>query len=236
MLAFFSGGYFDEARAWAGLVVWALVALAAVTAPRLLPGHRAGRIALAGLALFAAWTLLSASWAPIVGDAYHRGQLAVVYAGALIAAASLLHGRRALRAVEPAVVGGTLLVVGYGISERLVPGLLHFAHSISAQGRLEQPLTYWNAMGELAAIGLVLCVRMAGDASAPRWLRVRRRLRRRWGWGCTCRFSRGALFACAAGIITLVVVAPGASSCDRARSRCAAGALGAPSLRRRCMR
>jgi O-Antigen ligase len=226
VLAFFSGGYFDEARAWTGLVVWALVALAAVTAPRLLPGRRAGRIALAGLALFAAWTLLSATWAPIVGDAYHRGQLAVVYAGALIAAASLLHGRRALRAVEPAVVGGALLVVGYGISERLVPGLLHFQHSISAQGRLEQPLTYWNAMGELAAIGLVVSLRVAGDGTRQRSLRLAATAAAApLGMGLYISFSRGALFACAAGIATLVVVAPG-----REQLRVGGVALGAAVL------
>jgi hypothetical protein len=228
VLAFFSGGYFDEARGWTGLVVWVLVALAAATAPRLLPGHRAGRVALAGLALFAAWTLLSATWAPIVGDAYHRGQLAVVYAGALIAASSLLRGRRALRAVEPAVVGGTLLVVGYGVSERLVPGLLHFQHSISAQGRLEQPLTYWNAMGELAAIGLVVCLRIAGDATRQRSFRlIATAAAAPLGMGLYLSFSRGALFACAAGIVTLVVVAPSRAQVRAGGVALAAGVLGA---------
>ena len=32
-LAFFSGGYFDGPRAWAGLVAWALVAVAVLAAP-----------------------------------------------------------------------------------------------------------------------------------------------------------------------------------------------------------
>ena len=68
------------------------------------------------------------------------------------------------RAVEPALAAGALIVIGYGISERLLPGLLHFPRSVSAEGRLEQPLTYWNAMGELAALGFVLCARLAGDA------------------------------------------------------------------------
>ena len=49
--------------------------------------------------------------------------------------------------VEPALAAGTVVVIGYGLSARLLPGLLHFARSVSAQGRLEQPLTYWNAMG-----------------------------------------------------------------------------------------
>jgi len=82
-------------------------------------------------------------------------------------------------------------VIGYGLSERLLPGLLHFSRSVSAQGRLEQPLTYWNAMGEVAALGLVLAVRVGGDSSRARALRIATVVRMRpLGMGCTCR-SRG---------------------------------------------
>jgi hypothetical protein len=209
VLAFFSGGYFDEARSWAGLIAWLLVVVAAVGSARLLPRRRAGQVALGGLMLLALWTLLSGTWAPIAGDAYHRGQLAILYAGGLLAAGALLSRREALRAVEPAVAAGTLLVVGYGISERLLPGLLHFQHSISAQGRLEQPLTYWNAMGEVAAIGLVVCLRLAGDGTRSRVLRLGATAAGApLGAGLYLSFSRGALFACAAGIVTLVALAP----------------------------
>ncbi len=209
VLAFFSGGYFDEARNWAGVIVWLLVVVAVVATPRPLPRHRAGQVAVGGLILLAIWTLLSGSWAPIAGDAYHRGQLASLYAGGLLAATMLLRGRAAIRAVEPAVAAGTLLVVGYGISERLLPGLLHFQHSISAQGRLEQPLTYWNAMGELAAIGLVVCLRLVGDGTRARALRLGATAAAApLGAGLYLSFSRGALFACAAGIVTLIAVAP----------------------------
>ena len=46
------------------------------------------------------------------------------------------------------------------------PWLVTLDRSISAGGRLEQPLGYWNAMGALAAIGLVLCAGVAGDPDA----------------------------------------------------------------------
>ncbi len=165
VLAFFTGGYFDPPRSWAGLLAWLLVALAVLTVPRpLLPG-RPARLAVFGLAALAGWTLASATWAPIAGTAYHAGQIAVLYLGIVLAAALALRGDRVQRAVEPALAAGALIVIGYGLSERLLPGLLQFQHSISAEGRLEQPLTYWNAMGELAAIGLVLCARLTGDSS-----------------------------------------------------------------------
>ena len=208
VLAFFTGGYFDGPRAWAGFGAWLVVAGGLLTAPRRLPRAGASWLALGGLAAFAAITLLSALWAPVVGTAYHDGQIVVLYLGALLAGALVLGGP-ARRWVEPALATGILIVIGYGISERLLPGLLHFARSVSAQGRLEQPLTYWNAMGELAAIGFVLCARIAGDAGRQAWLRgAAIAAGAPLGMGLYISFSRGALFACAAGLVTLVVVAP----------------------------
>jgi O-antigen ligase len=208
VLAFFTGGYFDSPRAVAGLVAWILVVVALLTGSSL-PRGLGPRLALGGLALFALWTLVSFTWAPVAGNAYHAGQRVVLYAGALLAAALLLRDAPARRAVEPALAAGTLIVVGYGLSERLLPGLLQFSRSVSAQGRLEQPLTYWNAMGEVAALGAVLAVRLAGDATRHRALRTAAACAvPALGLGLYITFSRGALFACAAGLVTLIVAAP----------------------------
>ncbi len=208
-LAFFTGGYFDEARAWAGVGAWVLVALALALQPRALPHGRAAWVVLGGLGALAAWAMASMAWAPIAGSAYHSGQVVVLYLGALAAAAMLLRTRWWQWVVEPALAAGTLVVIGYGISGRLLPGLLHFSRSVSAQGRLEQPLTYWNAMGELAALGFVLSARLVGDADRPRWLRAAAAgACAPLGMGLYLSFSRGALFACAAGIIALIVLAP----------------------------
>jgi hypothetical protein len=165
-------------------------------------------LTLAALAALAAWTLVSIVWAPIAGNAYGRGQIAFLYLGALLAGALLLGEPARRRLVEPGLAAGALIVIGYGLSERLLPGLLHFARSVTAQGRLEQPLTYWNAMGELAALGFVLCARIAGGATRPRPLRVASAAAcAPLGAGLYISFSRGALFAGAAGLLTLVVAA-----------------------------
>jgi O-Antigen ligase len=225
-LAFFTGGYFDEARAWAGLGAWLLVVVAMLAQPRALPRARVAWLALGGLAALAGWTLLSTTWALIAGNAYHAGQLVILYLGGLLAAASLLRTRPSLRAVEPALAAGTLIVIGYGLSERLLPGLLHFSASVSAQGRLEQPLTYWNAMGELAAIGAVLCVRMMGDVSRDKLTRTLAAAAVvPLGLGLYLSFSRGALFAGAAGLLTLVVAAPRREQLDAVLLSIVAGAL-----------
>lgn len=208
-LAFFSGGFFTEAQVWAGLVAWLLVAAALVLRAGPGPLSRAAWVAIAGVALLAGWTLASMAWAPIVGAAYHAGQLVVLYTGVLLAACLLLASPAVRVWVEPALVLGVLIVIGYGISERLLPGVLHFSHSVSAEGRLEQPLTYWNAMGELAAIGFVLCAALAGSPHRPRWMaRLAAAACAPLAVGLYLSFSRGALFACVAGLIAVLVAAP----------------------------
>src|SRR5205807_4019866 len=81
--------------------------------------------------------------------------------------------------------------------------------SLSAEGRLEQPLTYWNAMGALAALGFVLCARLAGSIDRPSWMaRLAAAACAPLGVGLYLSFSRGALFACLAGLLAILVAAP----------------------------
>jgi O-antigen ligase len=128
--------------------------------------------------------------------------------------------------VEPILAAGTVIVVGYGLSERLLPGVLHFTRSISAQGRLQQPLTYWNAMGELAAVGFVLCAGVAGNVDRPAWQRMTAAAAAApLGLGLYVSFSRGALFACLAGLVALVVAASTRDQLQAAAVALAAGVL-----------
>src|SRR5271155_2941780 len=99
VLAFFSGGYFDGPREWAGLVAWALVAVSVLAGRHPWPRVAGPRLAIGGLLALAAWTLASLGWAPIADSAFDGGQLAVLYAGALLSATALLRPRSALRSV-----------------------------------------------------------------------------------------------------------------------------------------
>ena len=208
-LAFFSGGFFDRPRLIAGIAAWGLVVVAAVLAPRPLPASTAGRAALAGLFLLTAWTALSLIWAPLGGRAQDDLQRLLLYLAYFTATLALLRGPVVRRWLEPAVVLGALTVVGYGLAERLLPGLIELDRSGTAKGRLEQPLTYWNAEGAVAAMGLVLAVRIAGD---PRRSRALRGAAAAAGvplaLGVYLSFSRGALAAVAAGLIVLIALAP----------------------------
>jgi hypothetical protein len=224
VLAFFSGGFFDQPRLIAGICAWLLVAVAAVVAERPLPRALPGRLALAGLAGLTALTAASILWAPLAGPAVHDAQRLALYLGAFVAGVAFL---RATREVEPALAAGILVVILYGLSERFLPGLIDLDESRTAGGRLEQPLTYWNAMGALAAMGLVLCTRMAADRRRPAALRAGAAAASApLGAAIYLTFSRGAIAAAAAGLLVLVLLAP-----ERAQLRAAAltvaAALGA---------
>jgi uncharacterized membrane protein YhaH (DUF805 family) len=227
-LAFFTGGYFAAARDWAGVAAWILAAAALVLIPRALKLDRGSLIMLAGTAGLAIWSLVSAIWAPIAANAWGAGAIVVLYAGALLASAIVFTDRRARRAAEPVLALGAAVVIGYGMSERLLPGLLHFAASVTAQGRLEQPLTYWNAMGSLAAFGLVLSARLCGDPSRPRAIRAAGAAGSvLLGSGLYTTFSRGALFEYAIGMVMLVVFCRRREQLTGAVASVAAAALGA---------
>jgi hypothetical protein len=222
-LAFFSGGYFAEPRLVAAIVAWAVVLALTVAGPAPLPRSRAGRIALLGLVLLTVWSALSVSWAPLKGPAIQSVQRLVLYTGVLLVAVGVLRIPRALRAVEPALAGGTLVVIGYGLAGRLLPGIVELERSRSAGGRLEQPITYWNAEGALAAMGLVLCARLAGDRTRPGWMRVAAAAAAApLGAGVYLSYSRGAIAVAVLGLIVLIAAAP-----SRAQVRAVAIALAA---------
>ncbi|MBD0282479.1 MAG: O-antigen ligase family protein [Thermoleophilaceae bacterium] len=208
-LAFFSGGFFDPPRLAAGVVACALVVVTALFAPRPLPTSTPGRVALLGLSLLTAWTALSLTWAPLGDRAQDDLQRLVLYLSFFVVALTALRGRRTPRWLEPALALGALVVVGYGLSERLLPELVELDRSRSAAGRLEQPLTYWNAFGLVAALGLVLCARLAGDARRGRGLRAAAAAAGvPLGLGVYLTFARGALAAVVLGLLVLVALAP----------------------------
>jgi hypothetical protein len=225
VLAFYSGGYFDGPRLVATLVAWILVALAALAAPRPLPVSVPGRVALGGLALIAVWTGVSIGWAPLSEAAIGSFIRLVLYLGAFLAAVALLRERRASEAVEPALALGILIVIGYGLSERFLPGLIELNTSGKAFGRLEQPITYWNAEGTLAAMGLVLCTRLAGtDSRAPAMRALAAAACTPLGVGVYLSYSRGAIAATLAGLVVLVATAESWSQLRAVAAALAAGA------------
>jgi O-Antigen ligase len=154
-LAFDAGGYFPTAYLEGGAV--ALAALGVLLAVQL-PRYALSAHALAGLgalALLAAWTGLSAAWSPAPDSALADMQRDLLYVAlfglGLLAAGS---GRHAV------LLGYVVLAVIVAI---VCAGLLHG----DTGDRLSYPLTYWNAFGALAAVGVVLAAGIGSDPRTP---------------------------------------------------------------------
>ena len=228
VLAFFSGGFFAEPRLIAAIVAWTFVLALAVTGESPLPRGLPGALALGGLAFLTAWSALSIAWAPLGGPAAESVQRLLLYTAALAVAGTAFAVPRLARAAEPALAAAATLVIGYGLAGRLLPDLVELSRSQRAGGRLEQPITYWNAEGALAAVGLVLCSRLAGDRSRPPLIRaLAAAASAPLGAGIYLSYSRGAIAAALAGLLVLVAAAPSTAQLRAAALLLAAGAIGA---------
>lgn len=209
VVAFFSGGYFDRARLWALLATCLVLLVVAVVVRRPLPRTRPAILAVAGLWALAAWTAASIAWAPLRGPAFHDFQRLLLYALAFTTAVALMRERALARAVEPVIAGGLAVVLGYGLAGRLVPGVVPQSHGAAAAGRLDQPLTYWNAEGAVAAIALVICARLAGDGTRHPVLRAAAAaVSAIAGMAVYLSYSRGALGAAVVGLLVLLAALP----------------------------
>jgi uncharacterized integral membrane protein len=209
VLAFAEGGHDYRPRLIALIAAGVLLGLWALVGPGPLPRDRRALLAIGALGGYAAWVAISAGWAPLGDVARADLERALLYAAALALGATLWRCRRAARAVEPALAAGALIVCGYGLLGRLLPSVVSLEDSRLAGARLFQPLGYWNAEGTLAALGLLLCVRLIGDRTRPRPVRLLAAAASvPLGVVLYLTFSRGALVAFAAGAVILLAVAP----------------------------
>lgn len=175
----------------------------------LIPATTAGRVTVAGLLWLAGWTALSLRWAPLGEAAREDVWRLALYAAVLPLAVAAFRDRPVARALELALALLALVVVGYGLLGDL--GVLDLTSSFAADGRLDQPLSYWNAMGALAAVGVVLCTRIALDRTRVAPVRVAAFVALLpLLAGLYLTYSRGALAAVGLGLVTLALIVPDA--------------------------
>jgi O-Antigen ligase len=202
-LGFSHGGYFQTAWGPLTLAFLAVAALAVVVSPPAL-GWR--ELAVPGLlAAIAVWALASASWGSAT-EAVPEAQRALAYAAGALAFALVLRRER----VEAFLVGlwvGISIVAIAALAGRLFPERFGEYDPIGVY-RLSEPVGYWNALGVLAAFGLVLAVSLVARAQN---LAVRLAAA-----GSTVplaltlyfTFSRGAWLALLAGLALVLVLDP----------------------------
>ena len=190
-----------------GIYVWLVYLIGLLLGFPVIPRNAASRVALLGFLALTALTGLSILWAPDRVPASGNFTQMLLYSGAAFAFASGLSKFDRHRFAEStawATAAGACL---YSLSDRLLPGIFHLHADRIAFGRLSQPLGYWNSMGALAGIGLVLAARLSADRELPRPLRVAATASMPFiSLALWLTFSRGALVATAAGLAALAAI------------------------------
>jgi O-antigen ligase len=171
-LSFNSGGFFPGTVGLACVIVIQLLVVRVLLADHPFEGFRSGVAAIgAPLAAFVAWILLSALWS----DSHDR--VLIEFDRALLyLMLFLLFGLTARTATRiPWIVRGLAvgitLVGAIGLFSRLRPDLLETTSNL-AVNRLAYPVTYWNALGLLAAIGVLLLLGLSASRGERRVARA----------------------------------------------------------------
>lgn len=206
-LSFRSGGFFAGATGLAAAELALLTAVRFALARKPLVGlNRYLVLAVAAMAVLAGWTLLSADWSHSFARALPPFSEVALYGLALVCFGSFPFNPARTRTMAWGVAAAIVVVCGATLTARLLPHVL-FDPSLVTETRLAYPLTYWNALGILAAVGLVLCFHFAADARGP----VAARL---LGAGAVplialtllYTLSRGAIWAAVAALVVYAIV------------------------------
>lgn len=207
-LSFRSGGFF------VGATSLAAAEMAIVVAARLLLARRPFAslsiplaVALVALGGFAGWVLLSADWSHSEARALPEYARALFYVLVLGFFGLFPFDARRIRWMLYGLVAAIVVVAGFAMTARLLPHVIYDPALEQHSYRLGYPLTYWNALGLLCGIGLILSghlscssrepaiARVAGAAAVPLLVLT-----------LFYTFSRGASWATGAALLVYLVV------------------------------
>lgn len=166
---FFDGGYFDRSWGWIAVCLLWCSATALLTSGRLTITPLPAAF-LAATFAFLLWVALSATWSVSVPRSLREVERDVVYL-AFAATVAILGGKLHQRSIVfGTFVGGTCVVV-YGLATRLFPERLGTFDAF-AEYRLSEPVGYWNGLGLLATLTLLLGLGIAarGGSAVARCL------------------------------------------------------------------
>ena len=207
-LSFNAGGFFPGTVAIAALVVILALAARIITVDRPFGGFSPAVLVAAGaLALYACWTLVSATWSDSDARTLFEFDRVLLYLSALLLFGSVPSSPARIRWIARGIATAIFAVCTIGLVTRVLPEVWPIATNI-AENRLSYPITYWNTLGLLAAIGLILCFHFASSRSEARAVRV-------LGAGAVpllattlyFTFSRAGILVCLLGLVAYVALA-----------------------------
>jgi hypothetical protein len=160
---FEAGGYFSQATALGVIALIVGFVLHLTLSDRPVAGlGPLFVVGTAALALLALWSLVSSAWSGSPARALLEYDRALLYllAFVLLGSAGRTDGRLRLAARGLAIAAFALCACA--LITRLLPEVWSLPPEL-AEERLSFPLTYWNALGLLAAIGMVICFSLSAD-------------------------------------------------------------------------
>jgi O-antigen ligase len=208
ILAFRAGGFFADSTGLAAVAVAVLLVLRVTLARAPFAGmSRVLAVAIAGLAGFAVWTLLSALWSHAAGRAVVEFDRALLYLLVVVLAGSVARRPGALATTIRLTAAAIGVVCLAALASRLAPGVFP-THPGLPNGRLSFPLTYWNALGVLSAIGVTLAVHLGSSPAERPAVRIAAAAALPV-LACTLylTLSRGGIAAAVVGVVAYAVLA-----------------------------
>jgi hypothetical protein len=171
-LGFNSGGFFVDVTGLAAVVLALALAVRITLAERPFAGVSGPVVVAAGaLALYAVLALVSASWSGSPARALLEFDRALVYLLVLVLLGSLSVTPERLAWALRAFALAAVAVCLAGLVSRVAPDVLPTATDVATE-RLSYPVSYWNALGLLAAIGMIVCLHLTSERRSPGSVRV----------------------------------------------------------------
>jgi len=206
--AFNAGGYFPATPAIVAIVLTQILLVRILQSSRPFAGFApATLVAIAALGLYTLLTLASALWSHALGKALIEFDRAWMYLLILVLFGSVRARGEDLRRLIWGLLVGASIVCLAGLTSRLLPNLWHTAPAVSNE-RLSYPVTYWNTLGLLAALGIVLAFGITCSLRERRPARIAAAaLTPLLAATLFFTFSRGAIAAGAVGLFVYVLVA-----------------------------
>ena len=178
----------------------AVAATALASRPKIHLGHWE-IIALVAASGFLALTLLSALWSPSTTWPLRESERTLVYVSGLLSMLLVIR-RSGYRMLVIGVWAGTMAVGCYGLATRLFPGW-HSTFDSFGGYRLSEPIGYWNGLGVLAAMGVLLSLGMAARSDIVAVRAIAALAVPILMTGLYFTYSRGAWIALALGLMIM---------------------------------
>jgi len=207
-LGFNAGGYFPATPAIVALVLAQVLLVRIMQSPRPFEGLApATLVAIAALGLYTLMTLASAFWSHSTSRALIEFDRAWLYLLVLVLFGTVRASTQDLRWLIRGLVIGASVVCLAGLTSRVLPNVWHTAPNVSDE-RLSYPVTYWNTLGLLAVLGIVLAFHLTCSLTERRLARVlAAAVMPLLAATLFFTFSRGAIAAGSVGLVLYILLA-----------------------------